>query len=147
MIFAFFPLIAAMSYGIAFAFSEHALKMTNVMTYMFLSSCVGLMSIFGLYFLKGERIEASFISDPRSILIVMIAVAAPSLGWLFTLFAVKNTNASYAAFAEISYPLFTVLALFIFFGYRMMAWQTLLGGVLIMIGSCIMVWGQLRLRA
>lgn len=143
MIYAFFPILAAMCYGLAFAFTESALKLTNVATYMIVSLGVLLLTCFGLVYIKGEQPNYSFFKSPMDTAIVMIAVIAPALGWLLTTYAVKNVNASYAAFAEISYPLFTILFLFVFFGQRMFDWTTILGGLLIFSGSALLVIGQL----
>lgn len=144
MIYALFPILAAMCYGLAFAFTEKALKITSAVTYLTISAAVGFFFILGLVAVKGERFSWGFLHNPKDMTIFLIAAIAPSLGWLFTTYAIKNTNASYAAFAEISYPLFTLLFLFIFFGLRSLDWTILLGGSLIMIGSFIMVYGQAK---
>ncbi|MFK7840291.1 MAG: EamA family transporter [Bdellovibrionales bacterium] len=144
MIYAFFPIFAAMFYGLAFAFTEKALKLTNLATYMALSAIAGII-VMGVYIkLKGDPLSFDFAFDKTSLVIVLTAVTAPTLGWVFTMFAIKTTSASYASFAEISYPLFTLLFLFIFFGLRTIDWTIILGGALIMAGSFIMVYGQTK---
>lgn len=142
MLFAFFPLVAAMFYGLAFAMAEKALNITNVLTYMVINTGTGLLVLLYLFHVKGEALNFSFAQDKRDIAFMVMAAGAPSLGWLFTLFAVRNTSALYASFAEISYPLFAVLFLFLFFGLRSIDWTILLGGGLIMLGSFIMLYGQ-----
>ncbi len=142
MIYALFPMIAAMCYGLAFAMTEKALKITNVVTYMAVNSASSFLIVAYLLWIKGESLKFDFIHDQKDLVLIIIAATIPTLGWTFTLFAVKNTSALYASFAEISYPLFTVIFLFIFFGLRSIDWTILLGGALIMIGSFIMVYGQ-----
>jgi len=45
MIYLFFPLFAAMFYGLAFAFTEKALKLVNISTYLMLSGATGPVGI------------------------------------------------------------------------------------------------------
>lgn len=142
MIYAFFPIFAAICYGLAFAFTERALKFTNLSTYMVLSALMGVVVMVGFVKLKGETVSFSFMESKTSALIVLTSVLAPTLGWVFTMFAIKTTSATYASFAEISYPLFTLMFLFTFFGLRSIDWTILAGGSLIMIGSFIMIYGQ-----
>jgi len=142
MIYAFFPIFAAAFYGLAFAFTEKALKLTTIGTYMALSAITGVIVMAAFIKLKGEPISFAFLESKSAAAIVLTAVIAPTLGWVFTMFAIKTTSATYASFAEISYPLFTLLFLFAFFGLRAIDWTVLLGGGLIMLGSFIMVYGQ-----
>lgn len=142
MIYAFFPIFAAMFYGLAFAFTEKALKLTNISTYMALSAIAGMLVMFGFIKLKGEPLSFTFLESKSALAIVLTAVIAPTLGWVFTMFAIKTTSATYASFAEISYPLFTLIFLFAFFGLRTIDWTIILGGALIMLGSFIMIYGQ-----
>lgn len=131
-----------MFYGLAFAFTEKALKLTNISTYMALSAIAGMLVMFGFIKLKGEPLSFTFLESKSALAIVLTAVIAPTLGWVFTMFAIKTTSATYASFAEISYPLFTLIFLFAFFGLRTIDWTIILGGALIMLGSFIMIYGQ-----
>ncbi len=142
MIYAFFPIMAAMFYGLAFAFTEKAMQMINVVTYMIVGSVVTIIMALGLTLVKDEPVKWDFLNNKEAFIPVIVAVIAPALGWFFTIYAIKNTSAVYAAFSEISYPLFTLLFLFLFFGIRHFDWTILAGGSLVMIGSFILVYGQ-----
>lgn len=146
MIYAFLPLGAAMLYGLAFALMERVLQVTNVFTYMLMGGILFLPMIGLLSILKKEPIDFGFLHDKSQLFMVFVAVVAPSLGWLLTAYTIKNVNASYAAFAEISYPLFTVLFAFLLLGVRQFDWHVLAGGALILIGSSVLVYGQLKLK-
>lgn len=135
-----------MFYGLAFAFTEKAMSSINVATYIFWVAALEMALALGLMKFKTESFSWAFLQNKTDTTIVFIAVAAPALGWLFTTYAIKNTSATYAAFAEISYPLFALLFLFLFFGLRTVDWTILLGGGLIMAGSLIMVYGQTALK-
>ncbi len=143
-IYVFFPVFAAIFYGLAFAFTEKALKLTNITTYMLLNIIMSALIMLTFIKFKGEPLSFDFLKHKSSLAIVLTAVIAPSLGWIFTMFAIKTTSASYAAFAEISYPLFTVIFLFAFFGLRTIDWTTIAGGLLIMTGSFLMIWGKTK---
>lgn len=142
MIYAYFPIIAAMVYGLSFAFAEKALKITNTSTYMLFCCLSGLITVMAFMAVKREGLSFTFLNNKQDLMAMIFAVATPWIGWLFTVYAIKNTSAAYAAFAEISYPLFTVLCLILFFGVRQFDWHVLLGGAFILLGSFILVWGQ-----
>jgi drug/metabolite transporter (DMT)-like permease len=144
MIYAFFPVFAAMLYGLAYAMADRAFKVTNITTYMLISYMFGLIMFLGVWKFKNEQISFSFLNNKYDALIVLASVSAPSLGWLFTMFAIQKTSASYAAFAEISYPLFTLLFLFLIFGIRHFDFSILVGGALVILGSAVLVSGQLK---
>ena len=143
MLTAFLPIIAAMFYGLSFAFTEKAFKIINVSTYLFWGGVLAFVSCALLMKLKSESLIFDMAGNWSNFWIVAVAVTAPSIGWVLTIFAIKNTSASYAAFAEISYPLFTLLVLFLVFGVRQFDWNIIAGGALIMAGSFIMISGQL----
>lgn len=144
MIFAFFPIIAAMCYGLAYAMTEKALKITNVGTYMTVNTLFGVIIILYLFTIKGEPLKIDFTTSPKDLWFILLSTAMPSIGWVFTMFAVKNTSAVYTSFAEISFPLFTLLFMFLLFGLRSIDWTILIGGGLIMTGSLIMIYGQTK---
>lgn len=143
MIYVLFPILAAVCYGLAFAATERALTLTSASTYLLLSAIPGFIFVAGLIAVKGEKLSWAFLENRGDVIIVAVAAIAPALGWLFTTYAIKNVNASYAAFAEISYPLFTLLFLFLFFGIKHFDWYVLVGGAFVMTGSFLLVFGQL----
>ncbi len=147
IVLAFFPIVAAMFYGMAFIFTEKAMQSINVASYIFLVALVELLLALGLMKFKAEPLTWDFMQNKIDFTIVLIAVMSPALGWLFTTYAIKNTSAVYAAMGEISYPIFTVLFAFLFFGVRNFDWTVFLGGVLIMAGSFILVYGQIHTKA
>lgn len=140
----FFPVIAAVLYGMSFALIERAMHSINVATYMFWGSVVGLVTVAGLWMFKGEKVSLTFTAqDSWSVPIVFGAVVAPAVGWVLSIYAIKNISPAYAAFAEISYPLFTILFLFLFFGVKNFDWHIVLGGLMVLIGSFVLVLGQM----
>ena len=141
----FLPIIAAAFFGLGYAFSEKALQTMNVATYMLVGSVFGLLIAVGLSYFRSEPFSLTFANDKITFLQGVVAVLAPALGWVFTVYAIQHISASYAAFAELSYPLFALLFLFLFFGVRHFDWWLLAGGALVMAGSFLLVYGQTKL--
>lgn len=139
----FLPIGAAMFYGMGFALMDRALQATNVVTYMFMGAIISLPLVGALVVFKREKISFDFITSWENIALVVAAVLAPALGWFLTAYTIKNIGGAYAAFAEVSYPLFTILFLFLFFGIKQFDWHLLVGGVMVILGSFILVFGQL----
>ena len=148
MIYALFPILAAICYALAYIFSEQAMEKVSVSLLMLITMIINipltLLIIFILHKFKGESISIDFWHDKPLLFYIIFTGIFGMAGYFFTLFAVQNTSASYAAFAEISYPLFTVLFLFLFFGVRHFDWSLLLGGGLVLLGSFVLIYGQMR---
>lgn len=148
MIYAFFPIFAAICYAFAYIFGERVLEQLNVTSLMFanifIGTAISILIVGLLVFLKKEPIQIDALKDPHLLSHVLLVAVLSSVGFFFTLFALQNTSASYTAFAEISYPLFTVLFLFLFFGIRQFDWSLLLGGGLVMLGSFILIYSRMR---
>ncbi len=145
---AFFPLIAACFYGLAYVFYERVFTGVNMTTFYFCGAMTGLVTTlcYGLW--NHQPVSFAFAKETPSLLIMLaLGVMSSYLGWLLTTHGIKGTSAVYAAMGEISYPLFTVLFAFLLFGARNWSLSTLLGGALIMIGSFILVYGQTRASA
>lgn len=143
MIFIFFPFIAAILYGLGFALLDRAFQVTNVITFMLLDILVGVPMILALVKFSPEPLSWDFLHNKNDLFLVIAAAATPTLGWFLTAYTIQNINAAYAAFSEVSYPLFTIFFLFLIFGIRHFDWHLLLGGSLVIIGSFILMMGQM----
>ncbi len=140
------PIFAAMFYGMGFALMDRALQATNVVTYMILGALISFPLVGILAYTKREKVSFEFINSWQDIALVIAAVLAPALGWFLTAYTIKNIGGAYAAFAEVSYPLFTILFLFAFFGIKNFDWHLLVGGCMIILGSFILVMGQFNTK-
>lgn len=142
MIVALLPIIAAILYGMSFALMDRALQVTNVSSYLFFSVVIFLPMILALALFRHESISMDFVYRWQDMVLVAAAIIAPSLGWILTSYTIQNIGGGYAAFAEVSYPLFTILFLFLFFGIKQFDWHLLVGGLMVIVGSAILVLGQ-----
>ncbi len=145
MIYAFFPLCAAALYGLSYVLIERLTTQVNLTTYYLASLPIWLCFALGHGYMKNENFSFVFLKENPSVIgLIIIASLAGSLAWLFTTYSLKNISANYAAFGEISYPLFTILFTYLIFGARHFELTTIIGGLLIMLGSSIMIHGQTR---
>jgi drug/metabolite transporter (DMT)-like permease len=143
MLIAFFPLIAAAFYGLNYMIIERVVAVTGLTTYYITGTLVFLVMAISHGIIKGEPLSFSFARENPGILLLLIFVSfSGGIAWLLTTYALKNISANYAAFGEISYPLFTVFFTWMFFGARQLDFTTIAGGLLIMAGSFVLVYGQ-----
>lgn len=149
MFLLFLPLLAAACYGLGYVFLERASSSVSLSTFLLLSIPFEILVILMMHITKAGEVNFSFLNglfqNSSLLWTIILAVILPTIGWVFTIYAVQNVSATYTAFAEISYPLFTVVFLAGFFGVKQFNAPILLGGLLILIGSALLVYGQLRL--
>lgn len=143
---AFFPFIAALFYGLGYVLLERTLHHFTIVSFLLMNGMMGIIVALSLWILKRDTFLTGVPFDKNMLAFFVLAGLVPSLGWLFTIYSVKSTSAVYAAMGEISYPLFTLLFAFLLFGVRSWSLTTLLGGGIIMIGSFILVYGQMRAK-
>ena len=148
MIYVFFPVFAAICYGLAIIYDEKALETVNVATLVLFSTVMGIplgiATAFALSKAKNQSFNFDFLHQPTVTLYATLGLVLVQIAVVFTLFAIQKTSASYTAFAEISYPFFTILFLVLFFGVRQFNWSILFGGGLVLLGSFILIYGQMR---
>lgn len=138
------PFVASMMYGLSYVLLEKVVGVhVNPASFMVVNTLVGLIFLCLLIFVKGENIDFSAVAGQGSVwLMILVAAATPSLGWLATIYAIKNTSALYTALAETSYPLFTLAFGFMLFGIKQLNMVTLCGGIVVLCGAVLMIYGQ-----
>lgn len=143
MIYVFLPFLSAALYGLGYVLLDKLLKNIPILAFMVVSSCIMTVAIGATAFLKLSPENFSFVNDKKILLIFLATIVINIAAWITTLLALQNTSATYVAFAEISYPLFTILFLFLLFGEKQFSWQSLVGGALILAGSVLLVSAQI----
>lgn len=143
-IFVLLPFVASMCYGLSYIILEKTLGIhINPATFMTLNLVCNILVILALVFLKHESVDFSqVVQSGWVILMVVVAAAAPTLGWVITIYSIKNMSALYTALAETSYPLFTLAFGLLLFGIKTPNVTTLAGGFLILAGAAIMIYGK-----
>jgi drug/metabolite transporter (DMT)-like permease len=144
MVYVFLPFLSAALYGLSYVLLEKLLKSVSMLTYM-LTSCLCMLVVVGVYaLLRPDQLSIAFIHDKKILLMFLASIFIGIAGWVGTLIGLQNTSASYVAFAEISYPLFTLLFLYVLFGEQQFNLQSLLGGALVLMGSVVLVMGRIK---
>lgn len=144
MVYVFLPFLSAALYGLSYVLLEKLLSSVSMLSYM-IASCFCMMVTVGIFaFLRPDLLSFSFVSDKKILLLFLISTFVGIAGWVTTLVGLQNTSASYVAFAEISYPLFTVLFLFLLFNEYQLTWHSLVGGALVLAGSIVLVAARLK---
>lgn len=143
-IFVFLPFVASMCYGLSYILLEKTLGIhINPASFMVLSLMCNIVAILALVFWKGESMDFSQVMQSGWVVsMVFIAAVAPTLGWVITIYSIKNMSALYTALAETSYPLFTLAFGLLLFGIKTPNITTLAGGFLILAGAAIMIYGK-----
>jgi len=142
MFYAFLPFCSAAVYGLSYVLLDRLLKSAPIIPYMLASSVFFTAVIACAAFIKRHDFSLSFLSDRKLLLLFAVNIVVGAAGWMITLISLKKTTASYTAFAEISYPLFTILFMFLIFGVRQFNWTSALGAALIFVGSLVLIAAQ-----
>lgn len=142
MIYALLPFLSAAFYGLSYVLLEKILKSVSMLSYMLVSSIFLTTVLIGIALLKPGFVSFDFLSDRKTALVFVVAVVVGIAGWIATLIGLQNTSATYVSFAEISYPLFTLLFLFLLFGEHQLNVQSLIGGALVMAGSIVLLMSR-----
>lgn len=142
--FLILPFVAAMCYALGYVLVERSVGPSiSPASFMVVNTLAGIVFILALVFIKGEPLDFSGMAQGWPMFFtILIAAAAPSFGWVLSIYAIKNVSAIYTALGEASYPLFTLAFGFLLFGIKTINLTTLLGGGLIMAGAVVMIVGQ-----
>lgn len=142
----FLPFMAAALYGLGYILIERLLKGVSIVSYMTLNSIFFTAILLILSVIRREEGMFSIFLEKNTASLFLAALFVNASAWIMTLLSLKNNSAVYTSFAEISYPLFVVIFLFLIFGIRQWNGMTLLGGAVIFFGSLIIIAAQIKLK-
>lgn len=134
--------MSAALYGLGYILIERILKTVPMVTYMLCNSLLFTAILLAVALMRREDVSFSFLSDRKMLALFLCTLAVNATGWVMTMVSLKKNSAVYTGFAEISYPLFTLLFLFLFFGMKQWGWQSMAGSALIFIGSVMLLLAQ-----
>lgn len=144
-IYAFFPIIAALSYALGYVMIERVVETLSPSTYMFYGLVASIVVLAVIHFTKLDTINLDFKSiTTTNHLLIFGASTVISIGFLATIFATKHISSSYAAIGEISYVLFVPVFAYLIFGIKNFNMSMVLGGLLIFTGCVILISGQAK---
>lgn len=134
-------LAAGSGWGMSYLLYEKFLLKLPISLVMAMAGSVSL-TVFGLIaFFKGHFSELKNVASSTELILAFIAVMVLNImANASILTAVNMSNASRAAFLEISYPLFTVLFAYLIFKEIQLSPLGMVGGSFIVLGTIIMVY-------
>lgn len=138
------PIIAAVLWGVCYAFMEQGLNSISVATITFLFGVGSILVSFCIPLFGGEAINFKPLLNKELFIILIVAVLSARIADVATTYAIQNVSATYAALGEISYPLFIPLIAFLAFGHNQLSAHTVIGGLIILTGVTILVYGQMN---
>ena len=105
---------------------------------MFLGGIFDIVILVPILLYRGEGLFDRSLADVRTGGLIFAAMLVALVANFLILQSIKTLGASTAAILEISYPMFTALILFFFFGERLDS-RFILGALLVMTGSYFIV--------
>jgi len=136
----FFAVFTAFLWGVCYTSAEQVVKVINRNTYITISAMVNLL-IYGVlarpyFFPDLQKLQ----DTPKEIWWVVATIASASIASYASMAAIEQSNASFAASLEITYPFWCMLFAWILFG-KTMTVTSMLGVVVIFAGVIIMTVG------
>ena len=143
MLYALIPFLSAAFYGLGYVLLERVLKSSvNILTYMVCSNIIFTCILAVIAIIRRADFQPSKLFEGNAMWLFLGSVLVNVAGWIITLNSLQKNTAVYTAFAEISYPLFSILFVAVLFGVRNFGWQSMLGSALIFAGSVLLVMAQ-----
>lgn len=143
------PFIASALYGLCYVLMEKVVGIyVSPASFLAVNTVANIAAILFLVAVHNDTLDLKeMLGSVPVFLMVVAAASAPAIGWVMTVYSIKNISALYTALAETSYPLFTIIFGFLLFGIREMNWVTFCGGMMILVGAAIMVYSKAQIEA
>ena len=138
----YLPFINAILYGLYYALLQETYGALSLATILLVNGIIFILTALAMLMLRLDGLSFVALKDQK-ILVVFIGLIIVSTILQATHYtALKNTSATYMAFAEISYPLFVPLFTYFLFSRSELSSSIALGGGLILLGSIVIARGS-----
>lgn len=145
MLIYFFPIFAAVLYGLNYAVMGRVFETYSLATYVFYSTVIGLFCAAAFVLINKDTLSiVQPFRDRNFTLMMVVAVLAAWGGWFFTILAIKNVSPTFAAIAEVCYPVFVPLFAYLLFREKQWDMPTLIGGAFIFTGLAIIIHDKIK---
>ena len=132
------PIFAALFWGLNYLFAERALEHVNAGTFWLLSGVVQLFIASLMLLLGPETFDIKALGQPKFFWFFLATILAGVIAEACTIYAVAGNGAAYAAFGELSYPLFIVLFGYLIYGGTNLTMMQMVGGTFILLGATLL---------
>ena len=143
----FLPVIAAILWGLCYAFMEQSLKSISVATITLFFGIGSIIASLVIPLFGGSAINIKPLLNKESFLIILVVILSARIADVATTYAIQNVSATYAALGEISYPIFIPIFAYLIFSRNQFNLHTIIGGLIILIGVGILIYGQFNKQA
>lgn len=132
------PILAAVFWGINYLFAEKVLSEINAGTFWLLSGIIQLIIAALVMLLGPETFDIKNLGQSKVLWLFIITMLAGVIAEAATIYAVSFNGAAYAAFGELSYPLFIVLFGYLIYGQTSLSMMQMVGGTFILLGATLL---------
>ncbi len=141
----FLPVIAGCTMGLNYAMTGRFIQTISLPTWIFIFGASAIVFALSLHFLTPLKIDLVPALTQPTFTYLAVAIIAAMCAWIAMLFVTKNISVTYAAIGEISYPFFTALFTYLIFQSRELDMPMAIGGLLILIGSVIVITDKIKI--
>lgn len=140
-IWAVYAILASVLWGAAYVFDDKLMQAGFTPAVIIIVHSFCNLVVFGLYLFLSNQLKSqlsfAYHSDHRLMFVVTILFSMAA--GLMILLSIASKNATMAGFIEISYPFFTALFAWWLFRDIQLNPYTLLGGVIMAAGACLVI--------
>lgn len=135
-----FAVLASILWGASYAIEERVIETTTALTLVVVHAMLTVLTVgpVWVWLRRSEDTPHVVPTDPAWVRWCLAGFAVSLLANLCIYASIKHAGAEIAASLEISYPLFTILCVFLLFGRKPHP-QVLLGAALIFAGSLLVM--------
>lgn len=141
----FLPIVAACGTGLNYAMNGRIMLSVSTPTWICIFGATSVCFAIALHFLSPMKIDFTPALARPTFIYICVSLIAAIAAWVTMLFVLRNISATYAAIGEISYPFFTALFTYLIFQSRELDMPMAVGGLLIMIGSIIVITDKIKI--
>lgn len=136
------PIFAAILWGLNYLFAEKVLEQVNPATFWLTSGLVQLVIAVFVVAFGSESFDVRPLVQPKFFWLFVATILAGVAAEFCTVYAVAGNGAAYAAFGELSYPLFIVLFGYLIYGQTGLTLVQMLGGTAVVVGAMLLTLGR-----
>lgn len=138
---AYLPFVNSILYAIYYAFLQESYGRLSLSTLLLTNGTLFIVLALAATGLRLDSIEFGELRDSKMLAVFIGLIVISTILQATHYIALKNTSATYMAFAEVSYPLFVPLFTYFLFNRSELSSSIIVGGGFILLGSYIIAMG------
>ncbi len=138
---AYLPFLNSILYAIYYAFLQESYGRLSLSTLLLTNGLLFISLALVATVFRIDTIGFSELREPKMLLVFFGLIVISTVLQATHYIALKNTSATYMAFAEISYPLFVPIFTYALFNRAELSGSIMIGGGFILVGSYIIAMG------